>query len=415
MLRVPAPPSSRRADSAPPSLRVPRVVRSVPPPPSDRSEDTPPTLRCNADGDGPVPESLPPLSVPDLAPAEDVTGCIITEADAPLVDGPLSLRAPTLPGLVRRRRRSGFDTLASPLPPPDPAITAALAPPSIRAQDARAIAAIPAAVAEAKLAPEPEPISPVPASAAPTSAVSALRHRDDDAPESEPPTMRPGPESAPRSTAPPTSRRDSMRPLRPITVPPERLPTVPPPRPSLSITPATIAEERNRRRLVVSAVLASMGTLIVLLVPALPPARSFRGVHLDAVLHNHVMQQASGFAILALSLAGLLLSARKRIARFKWGDVSGLRALHGVLGAATLVCLFAHTGLALGDRLNRLLMLDFLALTALGAVAAVLAAAPASGDPAAQSRRVVATRTHLVLFLPFPILVALHVLGAYYF
>jgi len=83
---------------------------------------------------------------------------------------------------------------------------------------------------------------------------------------------------------------------------------------------------------------------------------------------------------------------------------------------AALGCLSLHTGLHLGVRWNRLLMLDFLALSALGAVAGAFAATAGDADPAAaQARRRLVFRAHVILFLPLPILCALHVLGVYYF
>jgi nitrite reductase (NADH) large subunit len=182
------------------------------------------------------------------------------------------------------------------------------------------------------------------------------------------------------------------------------------------MTPAQRAEERHRKQLLGSAAAAAAGVLLTLALPAVGPAPSHRGIHADAIVVDPLVRQISGYAVVALSLAALLLSLRKRVKRFAWSDIPALRALHGVLGAATLACLFVHTGLHLGVRLNRMLMLDFLAVSLLGAAAGVFAAASGSADPAAaQARRVLVFRAHLAVFLPLPILVALHVLGAYYF
>jgi nitrite reductase (NADH) large subunit len=204
-----------------------------------------------------------------------------------------------------------------------------------------------------------------------------------------------------------------MPPLRPISVPPGRISGLSSRRVPSSISPASPASLRTRTGLLVSAA-ASLGiSALVALAPPLPPARSFRGVHADLLWTERAFQEASGYAVVLLTLLGLALSARKRWKRFAYGDVAGLRVLHGALGAAALVCLGCHTGLHAGQRFNRLLTFDFLAASALGAVAAV---ATALGDPVAgAARRLLATRAHLFILLPLPVLVALHVLGAYYF
>lgn len=57
-----------------------------------------------------------------------------------------------------------------------------------------------------------------------------------------------------------------------------------------------------------------------------------------------------------------------------------------------------------------------LLLAALGAgAAAVVAIAPGVDPQVAQARRMLAMRVHVALFLPLPVLIALHVLSAYYF
>jgi nitrite reductase (NADH) large subunit len=159
-----------------------------------------------------------------------------------------------------------------------------------------------------------------------------------------------------------------------------------------------------------AALLLSAGLAVA---KPLAPRTSYRGVHVDALWTTRVGKQVTGYAVVALVAVGLVLSLRKRWKRFTYGDVAWLRVLHGALGALALVCLACHTGLHLGERLNRLLSLDLLAASALGAVAA---AASGLGDAAAgPAQRLFATRAHLYILLPLPVLLVLHVLGAYYF
>lgn len=231
-----------------------------------------------------------------------------------------------------------------------------------------------------------------------------------------PPSAVPVSGPAPRSAtfeAPPSTRRETMPPLRPISVPPGRLPSIPPAR--LAPSPDDLRAERRRIHLAAASIVAAAGAAITILAPGAGAARSFSRLSADAVIIDPAVRTGTGAAIVALSLAGLLLSLRKRVPRFTFSDFHGLRVLHGVIGAATLACLAAHTGLHLGAHLNRALMIDFLATALLGAVAGAFAAAPGGGDPAAEARRRLVFRAHLVAFLPLPVLVALHVLGALYF
>jgi nitrite reductase (NADH) large subunit len=218
----------------------------------------------------------------------------------------------------------------------------------------------------------------------------------------------------------PSSRRESMAPLRPISVPPSRISRISPGRIAPTLPPPTPAADRTRAALLASAAAVLGISALLLLLPPLPASRSFQGFHADVLWTEPAWQKASGYAALVLTLAGLSLSVRKRSWRRPQGgglaghsDVAGMRVLHSVLGVAALLCLVCHTGLRVGERFNRLLSIDFIAASVLGAVAA---AATALGDPAAgAARRILATRAHLFILLPLPVLVALHVLGAYYF
>src|SRR6185437_15873984 len=143
------------------------------------------------------------------------------------------------------------------------------------------------------------------------------------------------------------------------------------------------------------------------------PAPALRGLHAEALWTQRSAKLTSGYATVALSLLGLVLTVRKRSRHLHRLDVAGLQVVHGALGAAALLALALHTGLRAGERLDLLLSIDFLAVAALGGLAA---AAMALGDSASsQLRRILATRAHLYVLLPLPVLVALHVLGAYYF
>ena len=354
-------------------------VDSLPPSQLERAEDTPPTLRC-AD----VPDSEPPSTafLPSPVPASEPA---------------FGAEGPTSPGggPGAFSPRPPFDTLTSAeelvrVLPPRPAPPLALpilldVPPRPRSSAEPAI----------------DPLAP-PDSAVASHRDSSLRVR---APRD--------PDAAPLSgdAPPPSSRAESMRPLRPVSVPSAHLAMIAP-RPPASVAAPARGEDHTRGPLLVTAAATLAGVLVTALAPALGPPRSFRGFHVAALVADRLCRQASGYAMVALSLAGLVLSLRKRWRRFSWGTVPGHRVAHGALGAAAVVCLWAHTGLRLGERLNRLLMLDVLALALLGGVAALGRSAEPGAAPA---RRLLADRAHLAVLVPLPILVALHLLGAYYF
>jgi nitrite reductase (NADH) large subunit len=376
-----------RVDSIPPSRRA------------GDHEDSPPTLRCSF-----VPGEVPPAPRLPTALVIEGDGAPISSsslAPTPLLPPPPSRPAvflsPAEAAVVRGPSRRETTTLAS---------AGALLDLAVESNPGSSLRLRrePDSAARSRPKPHAPPVSSAPLIASslhptPMSATSLVP---------------PASSRAPDSTAPvPSSRRDSMSPLRPISVPPSRLSGLP----SGRLPPASIAPPLHpeRARALTSTAVASLVFAVTLaLVPAVPPAHSFAGHQPDLVITQRAYKQATGYATLALIAAGLVLSARKRIKRFRRGDVGALRVLHGALGAAALLTAACHTGLSLGERLNRLLALDFIAASLVGGLAAALAA-QASADPADAVRRMAVNRVHLFLLVPFPVLLALHLLAAYYF
>jgi nitrite reductase (NADH) large subunit len=135
----------------------------------------------------------------------------------------------------------------------------------------------------------------------------------------------------------------------------------------------------------------------------------------DVLWRDGGWKQTSGFTVLGLSAFGLLLSLRKRFRKLTFGEFSLWRVGHAVLGALTLAALAVHTGGRLGANLNSALMISFLGVVALGAVAAgVVALEHRLGAGAAALRRSWLW-SHIVLFWPIPVLLTFHVLKTYYF
>ncbi len=124
----------------------------------------------------------------------------------------------------------------------------------------------------------------------------------------------------------------------------------------------------------------------------------------------------TGYTLVGLCLLSLLLSLRKRTPRFSLGNYGLWRAGHSLIGASTLVILITHTGLRLGENLNFVLLLDFLGLAAIGALASLFTSMEAR-LPSLWARRLRAASTtmHILLFWPLPILVFFHAFKAYYY
>ena len=126
-------------------------------------------------------------------------------------------------------------------------------------------------------------------------------------------------------------------------------------------------------------------------------------------------RQVSGFTLLTLGLAALVLSLRKRWSRFAFGDFGTWRVAHVVLGLVMLGVLVLHTGLRLGNNLNFLLLASFFMLTKLGSLASAAVALESRPTRASRRWKQVTTLAHMVLAWPLPALLGFHILSVYYF
>lgn len=131
---------------------------------------------------------------------------------------------------------------------------------------------------------------------------------------------------------------------------------------------------------------------------------------------DSLAKQFTGYSILLFSALGLTMSLRKRIKKFRVGDMSRWLVFHALMSLAIVTATFFHTGFRPGSNLNAVLVLDFFGLLVLGAVAGLFVAFQPRLSPAVgkkwRSRLVWA---HVLAFWPFPILIGFHVASAYYF
>lgn len=174
---------------------------------------------------------------------------------------------------------------------------------------------------------------------------------------------------------------------------------------------------RGWKVLAAVAALAFLFAAAVLLLPGLPYAASVQdGFRLDVLWRDSLYKQVSGFSVLGLSLLGLVLSLRKRLARIRWGGFDVWRIAHVVLGLAALGTLYVHTGGRLGHQLDGALMLAFTGLVLVGGVGAAVIAFEHRLAPRVVRRwREQSVWLHILLFWPVPVLLGLHVLKSYYF
>ena len=173
---------------------------------------------------------------------------------------------------------------------------------------------------------------------------------------------------------------------------------------------------RFERRLLAFAIVGSLATVAILVLPRVPiPDRFGPGV-LELLWFDEAWKQWSGYTLLALSTAALLVGGfmKTRLAvGLKGHDWWPL--IHVSLGVSCVLVLFAHTGFRFGANLNAALMGNYLALLLLGALAGILI----NKDPRIQRLgisgrlRRLPVRLHLLVLLPLPTLLAIHILLVY--
>ncbi len=175
----------------------------------------------------------------------------------------------------------------------------------------------------------------------------------------------------------------------------------------LARDPAATVFDRGRGWLLGTAALAAALALAFVAGSPLPLATSFADFGAtDLLYRSGGWRLATGFTLLALLLGTTALSLRKRWPRLRFGDTASWRIAHGALAALSLVVLVAHTGLRPGSGIN-------LALTCALLTASVLGAAAALGFAGRRAR--LTFWLHLMAVWPLPVLIAFHIVAAFYF
>ena len=165
---------------------------------------------------------------------------------------------------------------------------------------------------------------------------------------------------------------------------------------------------------------AVLSALLLALWSALPPLRVAETVqgawHADSIWNDGTAKQITGFSVLGLAVVGSIMSLRKRVRSFRWISYGSWRVLHASVGALCVALLIAHTGLHGGVNFNRYLLLDFIAVLAVGALAAlVLGREHKLASASARTLRTTVVWGHVLAVWPLPVLLIVHILTVYYF
>ncbi len=136
----------------------------------------------------------------------------------------------------------------------------------------------------------------------------------------------------------------------------------------------------------------------------------------EKIWNDKFWKQVTGFSLLGLSVIGLVVSLRKRLKLSFLGNYDYLRVVHTVLGVLCAATLILHTGFHFGSNLNQILLMDFLAVISLGAIASAAVGLSHTLKPnAVKSVRKLWTWLHIIVTWPLPALLGIHILTVYYF
>lgn len=164
------------------------------------------------------------------------------------------------------------------------------------------------------------------------------------------------------------------------------------------------------------SVIAALVVMALVLIPGIAPVDSVQTPSFEYLWTDGFWKQVSGFSLLGLVAVGLVMTLRKRA---KWtflGNFSYWRVVHSVLGALALGVLFIHTGAHLGENLNKWLMVNFLLVSVVGALAGVsMHIASKTSASAVQVIKRSSFWAHILIVWPLPALLIAHILSVYYF
>ena len=168
--------------------------------------------------------------------------------------------------------------------------------------------------------------------------------------------------------------------------------------------------------ILISSIVAAFAAILFIAMPGIASVDSVQTTSYEFLWTDSWWKQVTGFSLIALVLIGLAMSLRKHFGWKFLGDFSYWRVLHTLLGVMALAVLLAHTGAHLGENLNRWLMINFLLVSGLGALAGV--SLWLSGKASASTVKTLKKSwywAHLVVVWPLPALLIVHIFTVYYY
>ena len=164
--------------------------------------------------------------------------------------------------------------------------------------------------------------------------------------------------------------------------------------------------------------LSGLAAGVTLLSPRVPIADQFGPTLLEQLWNDSIWQQWTGYLLLGVSLIGLLIvAALKNRLLQRFGNYCNWQLAHVVLGLVCILILFTHTGFRLGDNLNAMLMVFYLASLVLGALTGIVIGGVTQfkkmGFNLTRKMRIIPIRAHVIALLPLPALLITHILIVY--
>lgn len=179
---------------------------------------------------------------------------------------------------------------------------------------------------------------------------------------------------------------------------------------------------RLSKPLLTISALAATIALVLAFAPRIPFPTSYDADSLRVWLwRDNVVKQWTGYILLGLTVAAMILGLRKRIRLMdRLGSYDFWRLVHLGIGGLAAIGLILHTGLRPGANLNLVLFLSFLLTLAMGAVAGLATGGDhklraAHIGTARKPARRFPTWLHILAVWPLPALLLAHVLTVYAF
>ena len=181
---------------------------------------------------------------------------------------------------------------------------------------------------------------------------------------------------------------------------------------------AALPKLEGAKTLLIGSLLTFIVVLLFMTFGPIPYSDSVQvSWQIDKLWTDNILKQITGYSILTLTIVGMIMSFRKRWKKFRQGNFAWWRIMHLGMGLVALALLFIHTGMTAGEHFNFLLMVSFLGALIIGSGIGVMTFIE-SRFPDVTTIYQVKTwlqNAHIAIVWPLPVLVAIHIVLAYYF